>query len=347
MLLLVLLSILPNVNAFIHIKDSFCRRPAFENSMTTQHGATDDQLELTGVVAPLTYSGPYPCLGLEFRHLKQNDNMQPGGMAINFMMDTGSNINAIQKNLSKSLKLPKESIAAIVSAGAGGSFEAGYRVMLGDCHLSNMPKGYDSLFMRDLTAASIDMGLVVAEGLLGTPFFECFSAVEFDWYGTDGDPPTVIFYYKDLPENAKKNAVCVPLETDSFFNNVPIVNVSINGIDVRAMIDTGSSISIVSADIPESAGLERLKKSVKAAGIDKRIFELAQVDNATVTICNVTSLDANRLFIGEIPGMRTATAKKSTAKMPQAVIGLDVLKQMYRVILRLHAKELWIEEMPV
>ena len=170
MLLLVLLSILPNVNAFIHIKDSFCRRPAFENSMTTQHGATDDQLELTGVVAPLTYSGPYPCLGLEFRHLKQNDNMQPGGMAINFMMDTGSNINAIQKNLSKSLKLPKESIAAIVSAGAGGSFEAGYRVMLGDCHLSNMPKGYDSLFMRDLTAASIDMGLVVAEGLLGTPF---------------------------------------------------------------------------------------------------------------------------------------------------------------------------------
>ena len=172
-------------------------------------------------------------------------------------------------------------------------------------------------------------------------------APHFDWYGTDGDPPTVIFYYKDLPENAKKNAVCVPLETDSFFNNVPIVNVSINGIDVRAMIDTGSSISIVSADIPESAGLERLKKSVKVAGIDKRIFELAQVDNATVTICNVTSLDANRLFIGEIPGMRTATAKKSTAKMPQAVIGLDVLKQMYRVILRLHAKELWIEEMPV
>jgi predicted aspartyl protease len=257
------------------------------------------------------------------------------------MMDTGANINAIQKDLAQSLKLPvvlcKESFSTIESAGVGGSFEAGDIVMLGDCHLSNMPKEHDLLFIKNLTAASIDIGLagVIAEGLLGTTFFECFSAVEFDWYGTDGDPPTFIFYYKDLPEYAKKNAFCVPLENDSFFN-VPIVNVSINGIEVRALVDTGSCISIVSPQIAESAGLERLHKSVN----------VAEAGNATVTIFNVTFLDVDTLFIGELPGITASFAEKAIAEMPQALVGLDILKKMYRLILRLDAKELWFEEMP-
>jgi len=352
MLLLALLTIPSNVNAFKYIKDyPFRARPVFDNSMTMQHGATDDKLELVGVVAPLTYSGPYACLGLEFHHLKQNDSVQPGGAAINFVMDTGANINAIQKDLARSLKLPvvlcKESFSTIESAGVGGSFEAGDIVMLGDCHLSNMPKEHDLLFIKNLTAASIDIGLagVIAEGLLGTTFFACFSAVAFGWYGTDGDPPTFIFYYKDLPEYAKKNAFCVPLENDSFFN-VPIVNVSINGIEVRALVDTGSCISIVSPQIAESAGLERLHKSVKVAGIDKGTFDLSEAGNATVTIFNVTFLDVDTLFIGELPGITASFAEKAIAEMPQALVGLDILKKMYRLILRLDAKELWFEEMP-
>lgn len=344
-LLLVLIS---KARAFIHSGHSSSKR-ATNLLFSTQQDEED--IQVIGVVAPLHYSGPYACLGLDFHHLKQNENAQLTGTSINFVLDTGANINAIRKDLAQSLELPtvisKESFSAIKSAGVGGSFEAGNVVMLGDCHLSNMPN--DVLFMRNMTAAAVDIGLAgaVGGGLLGTSFFDCFSAVEFDWYGTDGDPPTLIFYYKDLPEYAKENAFCVKLKSESFFN-VPMMAVAINGVDVTAIIDTGSCISIVSPEIAKDLGLEKLERndghlnSVKVAGVDRGRVDLAKAGNASITIANATLADVDTLFVGQLPGL--ALAGGFGDKVPQALIGLDVLKRMYRMIVRLSEKEIWFEE---
>ncbi|KAL7550535.1 hypothetical protein ACHAWF_013756 [Thalassiosira exigua] len=140
----------------------------------------------------------------------------------------------------------KEDLPVLGSAGAGGRIQAGDIVMLGDCELGGMPKDQHNMtFMTNFTAAALDLGIArtFGGGLLGASFFACIpGGVEFDWYGTDGDPPTIIFYYgQSLPEYAKERATCVPLES---FWGVPVVTISINGIELRALVDTGSPVTI-------------------------------------------------------------------------------------------------------
>lgn len=45
-----------------------------------QQDAADDEVQLIGVVAPLTYSGPYACLGLDFHHLNHKKNSGQKGV---------------------------------------------------------------------------------------------------------------------------------------------------------------------------------------------------------------------------------------------------------------------------
>lgn len=346
---------LPSISAFIHsFGPSLITRATQIKLFSKQHAA--EEVQVIGVVAPLSYSGPYACLRLDFHHLKQNKNAQCSGVSLEFLLDTAANINVIRKNTARSLRLPtvisKELFSTTKSAGAGGSFEAGDIVMLGDCHLSNMPKHHNAVFLRNLTAAAIDVGLAGAlcDGLFGTSFFRCFSAVEFDWYGTDGDPPTLIFYYNDIPEYAKENAFRVLLEIDPSFD-IPMMTVAINGINVTAIVDTGSCISIVSPETAENIGLQKSEsnngkhtRSVKVAGIDKGRVDLEKAAGASIEIGTAIFDHVDTLFIGRLPGIELAS--KVSTKAPQALIGLDVLKQMYRLIVRLSESEMWFEEMP-
>lgn len=327
----------------------------------------DDEISVIGVVAPLIYSGPYACLGLTFPHLKLNQDRKQqcddqNEVSMNFVLDTGANINTVCKDLAEEMNLPiiirKDELSTLGSAGAGGSFETGDIVLLGDCRLSGMPKDQENItFMKNLTAASLGLGIgSVGDGLLGTSFFGCFPAgVEFDWYGTDGDPPTLIFYYgSDLPENAKKNAICVPLESDSFFS-VPTATVNINGVELRAIVDTGSPISIVTPEAAKEAGLERMAdndesssgkvlvgETPKIRGIDHRVLDLARSNNSTVSIGDLSLGTVKSLFIGELPGLSLASSF-GASKGPQVLVGLDILRRTYRMIFRLSAKEIWIE----
>ena len=325
--------------------------------------SSDEEISVVGVVARLTYSGPYACLGLNFPRLKsttQQETDEENGVSINFVLDTGANVNAISKDLASNLGLTtvirKDDLSIIGSAGAGGSFQAGDIVMLGDCQLSGMPTEQANVtFMTNVTAASLDLGIKsIGCGLLGTSFFECFPAgVEFDWYGTDGDPPTMIFYYgKHLPDDAKKNAFCVPLEEESFFG-VPAITININGVNLRAIIDTGSPISILSPKVAEKAGLEIIKYAsafehedhgpfIKIRGIDQGTVDLAKASKATVCIGDISLENVQTLFIGELPGLAMAS-NFTTYKGPQALIGLDILRLTYRMILRLSEKEVWFE----
>ena len=120
------------------------------------------------------------------------------------------------------LELPvvvrKEDLDILGSAGAGGSFQAGDIVLLGDCKLGGVPPDQQNVkFMKNLTAAALDLGIAnaVADGLLGVSFFQSFpEGVEFDWHGTDGDEPTVQFW-RMLPELPSKTPSVCPLNHPS------------------------------------------------------------------------------------------------------------------------------------
>jgi hypothetical protein len=326
------------------------------NFNTYHHSSkdSDNAISIIGVVAPLVYIGPYPCLGLEFPHLNPKHNK------IHFVVDTGANVNSISKDLANKLDLSivkkKEDIPLLGSAGAGGSLPAGDFVMLGDCQLSGMPKAQENItFMTNLTAAAMDLGIAehIGGGILGTWFLFSFQAgVEFDWYGTDGDPPTFIFYYgKSLPEEAKKNAKCVPLEKDSFFG-IPTIIVSINGVEFRAIIDTGSPITIISPTAAKEAKIERRSSDgetiLKIKGIDDGILGLSQAqDNVSIEIGHYVTLhNMTTVFIGELPGLSSA-GTFSSSPYPQLLLGLDALRHTYRTIFRLMDNEIWFEPLPV
>lgn len=322
---------------------------------TQQH--SDEAPTLIGIVAPLKYNGPYACLQLDFPNL--SGWAQGGGASMTFVLDTGANVNAISKDLANKLSLPvvmkKEDLSLLGSAGAGGSLEPGDIVMLGDCQLGSMPEDQRNItFMTNLTAAAIDLGIskMFSHGLLGTSFFQCFPAgVEFDFHGTDGDPPTIIFYYgQSLPEMAKNNSVCFPLEES--WCGIPSIMININGKNLRAIIDTGSPITIIRSNAAEEVGVQialsktRCIPSFNVRGIDDAIVNLSpSLHGALISIGNISLGNLESLCIGNLPGLSLAS-ELTALDEPQVLIGLDVLRRMYRMILRLPHNEVWFEKIP-
>ncbi len=305
-----------------------------------------EPVSVIGVVAPLKSVGPYACLELNFPNVKSKP-----GVKINFVLDTAANVNTISREIANNLDLPVlvkgEDLSILGSAGAGGSFQAGDVVLLGDSRLSGMPESQqNNIFMSNMTLASMDLGIAnsVGGGMLGTSFLGCFrGGVEFDWYGTDGDPPTLQFYYDSLPEKAKQNCVCVPINIEDFFG-VPTISVIINGNELRAIIDTGSPITVISPTVAADLGILKKHDTIKVKGIDDgdamKVSE--SLDEVTLSIGDI-SINLDRILIGELPGLAMASNFVPECHQPHLLVGLDALRRTFRVIMRSSQAELWLE----
>lgn len=308
-----------------------------------------EPVSVIGVVAPLISVGPYPCLELNFPDVKSNP-----GVEISFVLDTAANVNTISSEITRKLDLPVvvkgEDLSVLGSAGAGGSCQAGDIVFLGNSRLSGMPESQqNNTFMSNITLSSMDLGIAksVGGGMLGTSFLGCFrGGVEFDWYGTDGDPPTLQFYYDNIPEKAKQNCVCVPINIEEFFG-VPTISVIINGKELRAIIDTGSPITVISPTVAGELGILKKHDAIKVKGIDDGdAMEVSKsLDEVTLSIGDV-SINLDRIFIGELPGLAMASNLVPDCHQPHILLGLDALRRTYRMIMRLSQAELWLEGFP-
>ena len=329
----------------------------------------DDGQRVLAVVAPLKYTGQsnYPRLNLLFPDLDQV--MEDGsvqGVSLDFVMDTGANINTVEGMVVDSYSLPvavsAQELGAAGAAGMGGSFPACDIHTLGKvCKLGGMPPGSDFDFMYGLTAARMPDSLPyrVANGLLGLTFFLSFPAgVELDWYGTDGDPPTCIFYYGDTtPPDALKNMVEVPLE------RLPVqimsLIIEVNGVPVKAILDTGSPNTILTPEAAYRCGIEvysdnmapddlPLRQQVVGAtamGIDGNVFNLARSINDVGVTAGGASLGATPIFVGQLPGLEILN-QFGMEYPPEAILGLDFLQRAYRVIVKIgDESSLWIEEL--
>lgn len=328
----------------------------------------DDGQRVLAVVAPLKYTGQsnYPTLNLQFPELDQvMDDGSVQGVSLDFVMDTGANVNTVEGMVVDSYSLPvaisAQELGAAGAAGMGGSFPACDIHTLGTCKLGGMPPGSDFDFMYGLTAARMPDSLPyrVANGLLGLTFFLSFPAgVELDWYGTDGDPPTCIFYYGDAtPPDALKNMVGVPLE------RLPVqimsLVIEVNGVPVKAILDTGSPNTILTPEAAYRCGIEvysdnmapddlPLRQQVVGAtamGIDGNVFNLARSVNDVGVTAGGASLGATPIFVGNLPGLEILN-QFGMEYPPEAILGLDFLQRAYRIIVKIgDESSLWIEEL--
>lgn len=332
------------------------RTKSVDSTTRPADGETSEpsQLQVMGVVAPLKYKGPYPCLSLCFPNLDSCPTWD-------FVVDTGANMNTIRQNLVKDYNLSyiKGLQQPTTTAGVGGSFTPGNMVLIGDAALAGLPAEQSNVtFIRNLTAAALPRASPTA-GILGSSFCSMFAGgVEFDWYGTNGDPPTFCFYFDNSAANTK-GMTRIPIEE---IFGLYTVTISINGMETMALLDTGSPITIVSTMAAAKAGIfamgqdegnERTTPNITMdhrlliGGIDGRPMEIVRSSSANISVgVGNCHLGQGPVHIGLIPALSVLESVAGTSRgTPSAILGLDFLRRAYRMIIQPRSLNLFLEEL--
>jgi hypothetical protein len=369
-------------NAFILVKQQqlapqhdilgFATKNENEDSMTPGTDSGEVPI-ITGVVAPLSYKGPYACLSLDFPELSSSPSTSTTTKptTLDFVLDTGANLNTINAAIVDTYQLNVEYKFPANTPLVGtttSSMNAGSLYRLGDCKLHGLPPDQSQfLFLKDLTAISLPYATPVGEGILGIPFMQSFPAgIEFDWYGTDGDPPTIIFHYGPEPlPHVTKDMVRIPLDTIAGAGSIMMVNVTINYGSMKkiipALVDTGAPITILDPDVASEIGIEVTSSmlDLKIRGVEGDAMEvLPSQELIPMTIENpwssssskvIYDLGQHRIFIGRLPGLEAIQHiiggdQNVSMRTPLMTLGLDwLIQSSYRMLFRAPKNELWFE----
>jgi hypothetical protein len=234
-------------------------------SLTSSENDQDNDV----VRSPLRFIGPYPTIPLRFPSLATASQRARNvtGVSLDFVLDTAANTNTINQQVAVELDLEQVGEAP-AGVGAAGGISGGVTYMLGDCELDlgatkqssqyeNDTEGSDEVkdepfvFMQGLTASALPVASPAAAGLLSLAFFYCFEGgVEFKW---SQDPPSVTFYGSNKHLDVTGLA-CVPFENLPV-SMLPSVTLCINNVEIPALFDTGSPITVLNARAAEAAGI--------------------------------------------------------------------------------------------
>ena len=336
-----------------------------ENDVDTTNPQKEDELVMIeGVVAPLKYLGPYPCLTLRF---PQAQSQTP---AMDFLLDTGANINSIdsewfQEYFTETAELVFESHTMVGSAGVGGKFDAGDLYNLGDAVLDGLPPP-DLPICRNFTASVLPHASAVGKGVLGQLFLMQYpGGVEFDWYGTDGDPPTIIFHFtQTLSAETLQNTKPVPFKR--LTTQVMAFNLTLNDkYTIPALLDTGAPMTVLSPEVATAAGIsyyseqddDSSRDQQHPPSLDNKVLTVGGIDGKHMSLYrskapvsmtsgnNEVNFGSGHVFVGELPGLHLLNAYGETT-IPKAIFGLDSLRRnIYRMIIQGSENQLLFEEL--
>ena len=263
-----------------------------EEDMNDQN---DDEVEIDVVRAPLKFIGPYPCLGLRFPHLATSSQRQRNvtGISLDFLVDTAANTNTINGQVAQELQLQVVG-QALPGVGSAGYIAGGETYELGDTQLefaqvkvTTTPSEQDGhgdssnddaattnepfLFMQNLTASALPVASPSGAGLMSLAFLYSFQGgVEFNWGspstttalkdGMVSNPPSIAFYgeLSDTVQNILADMTRVDIEPIPV-TNLPSVTVRINGVEMKALLDTGSPITVLNEKAAQLAGIDTFK----------------------------------------------------------------------------------------
>ena len=310
---------------------------------------------IVGVVAPLHYAGPYPALNLRFPDWPcENQEV------FRFLLDTGASVNTVNSDKIEQANLKPifkgEDLNLLGSSGMGGSIAVGDVYLLGDCQLEGLPPPART-FVRNLTATSLEHSCPAGDGLLGQSFLNMFAAVEFDWKGTDGDPPTVIFYFAAPGKDVTREMSCVPIKR---WANLVTIEISVNNVTLSALVDTGSPVTVFHPLAAELANItcfkidESQKSNLTEALESKKVLLSGGVDGNPIPLCRSDStaslwtgsatdfkLGCRHVYVGDLPGLSLAS-KAMGDDPPQVLLGLDFLRRTYRTIVS--KENIWFQQ---
>ena len=339
--------------------------------------ATQSTQESSVVRAPLRYVGPYPCLALKFPQLATQSQRERNvtGVTLDFILDTAANTNTINGEVAQLLDL--EVVGEAPSGVAAlGAIDGGKTFSLGDCQLDGIPKDDQFTFMTQLTASALPVANPATAGLLSLSFLQCFEGgVEFTWGtfqdGTEAKLPSITFYgLGHESEDKVKSMVRVPVEPVPL-TLLPSVTVRINGVDVPALLDTGSPVTVLNAQAAKIAGIEtvdvdtqesrnpfaNVAKNFKlaqaaskgevlmVAGVDGRMVNLLRsespVEIGLVGDTDIAEFGKGNVYVGDLPGLQALNGL-GVDSPPAVVLGMDVLRCRPSMLFRAQTNELFV-----
>lgn len=376
-----------NVAAFVPSLRSNTFRPtsSIRRSSTLEFESVPDQEEIVEegacvVRAPIQFLGPYPTMALRFPDLATFSQRERNatGISLDFVLDTAANTNTINAQVASELDLDVVG-EALPGLGAGGAISGGDTFLLGDCEIDGLAKEDKFTFMTDLTASALPVASPTSAGLLSLAFFNCFpGGVEFNW-GSDKTPASVTFH-GDEEHLELEGMVRVPITTLPL-TLLPTVTLRINGVDIPALFDTGSPITVLNAQAAKAANIKTVEKTkplekkssnpfasmaqnfkaaqeaaqaaargdiLAIAGANGQAIQLLKSTSPVDVQVAVqddesssTSMGESHLYVGDLPGL-AALDGLGEESPPAAVLGMDVLRQRPRVIFRGQANEVYL-----
>jgi hypothetical protein len=332
----------------------------------------------SAVRAPLNYIGPYPSLALTFPDLATANQKQKNatGISLDFILDTAANTNTLNAEVAQQLGLSVVG-AALPGIGSAGALAGGETFLLGDAQLQGLPAEEEKFtFMTGLTASALPIASPAAAGLLSLSFMQCFTGgVDFLWGGASGGesqlPPSITFHADAPTEQVLQGRTRVELQRIPVTELLSVI-VKINGVDMPALLDTGSPVTVMNAQAAKLAGVESApdpaaNKNNPFAALQSK-FQQAQAASRgeiltifgaggnRVNLCKSTgkevdvSMDGSNgekvqfgsgsVYVGDLPGL-AALNGIGVESPPAVVLGMDVLRRRPSMLLRATENEAW------
>jgi predicted aspartyl protease len=241
------------------------------------------------------------------------------GEQYKFIVDTGATINLVKSSVATKLNLYTQTqVVNSVGLGGGGAV-AGKSCIIQDCQLGAISMGIQCAILDNERAIPSS-----AAGLLGISFLQALGITQFDYEQNQFRFSPDESYFKPLDQYVEVPIRRLPI-------GLAVCDVLINGQSVTAMIDLGSTYSILNSKGVQAASQSRqlslgdLKQSnVICAGIDGNPLPLRIFPTSTVSIsgrngpidCPVESV-----FAADIPGF----AGIGLDSIPAMILGVEML----------------------
>mmetsp|Transcript_77714 Transcript_77714/g.155630 ORF Transcript_77714/g.155630 Transcript_77714/m.155630 type:complete len:443 (+) Transcript_77714:119-1447(+) len=248
--------------------------------------------DLMAIRSPLRYIGPYPALALNFPNLATPAQRARGasGVTLDFVVDTAANVNTINAAVANELGLAAVGRAPGGVGASGALASGGTTFMLGDAQLADVSTSERITFMGGLTASALPVASPSAAGLLGIAFLFSFpGGFEMRWgnqtataasaaYHAEQQQETVtpsITFFGDLVGTDRVTRGLAQVPARQLESGLVVVTLCVNGVEVPALLDTGSPVTVLNAAAAKLVGLAAPPSAAAAASASAKDAEEA------------------------------------------------------------------------
>mmetsp|Transcript_49472 Transcript_49472/g.92151 ORF Transcript_49472/g.92151 Transcript_49472/m.92151 type:complete len:461 (+) Transcript_49472:114-1496(+) len=277
------------------------------------------------------------------------------GVELDFVLDTACSADFILPEVALGLRLQ---VVGETPGGvaATGSIAGGPLVRLGDVELGS------TLIIEGFVATALLLPTAGTAGILGKRFLDCFDAVELAWAQRPG---RARFHQEYDWEAAMSYMSCVDLQ--ELANGLLACEISIDGVVVQGLLDTGAPQSIVNCALAKLLGIERppppapavpknhldrLKSAITrgvqplptngimvagAGGMPMRLEYAERSVGATIGGADIKDV---RLLVGDLPVFIDGLLLEEG--VPGIVLGLDILAKLPSLVLSTKSRKMLV-----